>query len=404
VAERSSDSAPGTPAYRYALVVTFVIGIFLPLIDWRWSLDHSPELTENRVLAPAPAWPKNRTEWALLPKALERYWNDAFGFRRTLIRWQAEANYDLGVSSASNVVIGKQPWLFFAGEQSMEQRRGLRPFSEAELENWAQHLEARRAWLASRGAHYLFVVAPDKHTIYPEAVPDRYGPLGRTPLDQLTDYLRAHSRVDVLDLRPTLKVARGAGEVYLHTDTHWNDRGAFAAYSAIVERLRVWYPQLRPRSALSFERHWTEPWNGDLAVMIGGVFDVMTERSEQWQPTSPLAIRELATSDYRPPDAIQFAEFDASGSEMLPRAVIFHDSFLLASDERPVPGRKLPARALPPPPPTFRIRGLLAEQFSHAAFSWQYPFDSQLVEREHPDLVIEEHAERLIRRKPQGSL
>jgi alginate O-acetyltransferase complex protein AlgJ len=393
-----------TRVYRSLLVALFGLGIFLPLLGWCFALDHTPEPTENRTPAPAPSWPTDFAQLKALPPALESYWNDAFGFRRRLLRWNATAQYDLGVSGTAAVVIGERPWLFYAGEESIEQRRGLRRFSDTDLERWARQLEARRAWLSARGSHFLFVVVPEKQTIYPEALPDRYGPLARTPLDQLIDYLAAHSQVDVLDLRAPVRAARADGEVYFHTDSHWNDRGAYAGYAAIVSRLHGWYPRLEPRTAAGFQRVTVKPWNGDLALMLGGPFDLVSETGEQWRPVPASSAQALSPSGYRPPGSTLYDVFENPGHESLPRAVVFHDSFLLASDERGFHGHAYPANALRPEEPSFRLRALLAEQFSRAAFSWQYAFDAALVQRERPDVVIEEHAERLIRQGPVGAV
>jgi hypothetical protein len=56
----------------------------------------------------------------------------------------------------------------------------------------------------------------------------------------------------------------------------------------------------------------------------------------------------------------------------LPRAVMFRDSYA-----------------------TWLIP-LLAENFSHIRSSWQYTFDYEIVEQEHPDVVIQEMVERAL--------
>ncbi|MES1175684.1 MAG: hypothetical protein ABUL62_15290 [Myxococcales bacterium] len=387
--------------YRRVLVASFVLGIFMPLLDWRFDLDPGVELTENRTLASAPAWPKTDAEWKALPNALQSYWNDAFGFRRRLLHWHAVAKLRLGISPTPAVVIG-QHLLFFAGDGAFEQHRGHMPFPAAELSNWGTQLEARRTWLASKGAHFLFVIAPDKQSIYPEDVPARYGPFGHSPADQLVEYLRGKTQVDVLDLRTTLRAARADGPVFPATDTHWNDKGAVAAYVAIVERLRVWYPSMAPRSPASFKRYPMRRWNGDLGLMLPGLFELVAETGEQWQPVPAPAAQELANDGYHPPETSRFSEYAMASRPDLPRAVVFHDSYLLAPDERSF-GQPLPTGALAPPVPKYRPRPLLAEQFSHSAFSWQYQFDPSFVEHEHPDVVIEEYVERQLRHGPQDT-
>lgn len=384
------------------LVAVFALGICSPLLDFRFDLDPGLELSENRPSALAPAWPKSIAEWQALPPALQSYWNDAFGFRRRLLHWNSVIQFAFGVSPTPNVVIGKDGWLFYDGMESFEQHRGARPFSEAGLRNWAEQLEARRQWLASRGAHYLFVIAPDKQTIYSDKVPGRYGPFARTPTDQLVPYLRAHTQVDVLDLRDPLRVARAAGDVFAKTDSHWNDRGEFAAYTAIATRLQAWYPQMAVRPQSSFIRSPMPRWNADLSLMLPGLYGALTDGGEQWQPTPPLAAQPSYIDGLCPPESKRYVLLATPSRPDLPRAVIFHDSYLLAPDERiPLPP---PRGALAPPNAAFRLSVLLGELFSRSAFSWQYEFNLQILEHEHPDVVIQQCVERTLSLGPQGAL
>ena len=39
---------------------------------------------------------------------------------------------------------------------------------------------------------------------------------------------------------------------------------------------------------------------------------------------------------------------------------------------------------------------LLSESFSHILYSWQYTFNREIVERERPDVVIQEMVERTL--------
>jgi hypothetical protein len=389
-----------TRLYARALVILFGVGLCLPLAEWKLAFDSTPELFENRVPAPKPHWPKDLAGWRALPKAIELYWNDAFGFRRRLIRWQATAKYFWGISPTPSAIVGKGPWLFLGGE-SFAQHRGLLPFSDTDLQNWTRHLEARRDWLARRGAHFLVVITPDKESIYPEAVPARYGPMMRTPLDQLEEYLAGHSKIELLDLRTVLRAAKTDGPVFLSTDTHWNDRGTFIGYTAIMERLRAWYPQLTMRGADEFDQMRTGRWNGDLALMFG-LYNVLTERSTQWVPKTPLRSLEIDSTDHAPPGAYRYVEFDTPSNADGPRAVVFHDSYFVTPPERQM--KEPPEGAFKPQTPTFHLRALMAESFSHSAFTWQYDFNPQLVEREHPDVVIQQIVERQLIVGPLGPL
>ncbi|HYQ15969.1 MAG TPA: hypothetical protein VEQ58_09430, partial [Polyangiaceae bacterium] len=184
---------------------------------------------------------------------------------------------------------------------------------------------------------------------------------------------------------------------------HWNDYGAFLGYTGIVRALQDWYPQLAPRPRAAFGTSLTKPWNGDLAMMLGGIFDVTTETSEAWRPLTRVAVTDITSSVPRPSATLRYSAYQGANRQR-PRVVVFHDSYLLAADERLFPGQALPARMHRPPTPTFRPTQLLAEQFSRSVFTWQYGFDAKLVEDEHPDLVIEEHVERQLIWGPLGAV
>ena len=87
----------------------------------------------------------------------------------------------------------------------IEHFEGVNQFAAQDLEDWKALLEHRRDWLALRGIKYIFIVAPDKDSIYPEYLPDWMTKVrSHTKLDQFFDYMHLHSTVEVLDLRPTL--------------------------------------------------------------------------------------------------------------------------------------------------------------------------------------------------------
>jgi len=389
----ASTSLASSTAHRL-VAVGFLIAISLPIARWAFPGDPDPgtQLVENRTPAPLPRWPLSQTDWEALPRGLEAYWSDAFGFRDLLLRGNAIVNASFGISPNPSVILARDGWLFYAGESVIDQWRGTQPLSDSNLAEYSTMLEARRTWLSRRGAHFLFVVAPEKSTVYPELVPARFGPPARTPTDQLLEYLHAHTQVDVLDLRQPVKEARARGDVFLRTDTHWSDRGAFAGYRALMQRLAQWFPTVKARTEADFSQQQSAPFIGDLGLMLGNLDRERSETSEQWVTLAPPPSRITATQS-APPGSQNYAEYESAADR--PRAVVFHDSFFLESEERVPSNRPRPSWA-PLPQATFRPRDLLAEQFSRAVFSWQHGFDVSLIKREHPDVVIEEQVERYL--------
>ncbi|HEV2915708.1 MAG TPA: hypothetical protein VGX92_20675 [Pyrinomonadaceae bacterium] len=353
------------------LIALFIVALCLPVLGMAFRIELSPVQQEKRALAPFPPVALKRHVLGAFPEKFKLYFDDHFGFRNTLIRWQAIAKVKwLGVSSSDKVIVGKDGWLFYASESSLKSYMRTEPFSQEQLAHWQQILEARRAWLAERGIGYLFVIAPDKHTIYPEYMPDNISRHRReSRLDQLIAYLKQHSDIRILDLRPALFEAKTRRRIYYLTDSHWNDSGAFVAYRSIIEELSKSFPQVKPLpdAALEVTRQQT-PGIG-LAAMLG-LEDIIRE-DDLWLRLRPeVSVQIQGTNgDYKP----LFSEQKDSG---LPRLVMFRDSF---------------ASALIP---------FMAPHFSRAVYIWNKGLDPRLIEAERPNVVIHEMVERFLMLDP----
>jgi hypothetical protein len=231
------------------------------------SLDISS--TENRTLAERPT-PADAASWRDFTGQFDDYYQDTFVLRNRLLRLWLRLRLVLGVSPTDKVLIGNDGWLYFTGDQVIEDVEARRPLLPEELEEQRRYLEAKRDWLRSEGIEYLYVIAPNKHSIYPEHLPVSVTASRRaTRADQLVDYLEEHASVEVLDLRSTLRRAKDSGRLFHKTDTHWNTIGAHFAHQAIIERLHHTLP-LSPVPGISEEEvisRLARP--GDLARLTG---------------------------------------------------------------------------------------------------------------------------------------
>lgn len=223
------------------LTITFLAMISVPLVLSILGIGVGTPLDEKRKLA---ANPELRADWTVInefPRQYEAYFNDHFCLRNPLIFCNSYVRvHGLATSVTSSVVRGKQGWLFFNGDQIMDNFRGIIPMADCEMSDWQKYLEGQHAWLKERGITYCFVAAPEKQSIYPEYLQDNIRRAKSiTRLDQLTAYLHEHSYPDeyFLDLRPVLLDAKKQERVFHCTDTHWNDLGAYAAYRAAMVRL-----------------------------------------------------------------------------------------------------------------------------------------------------------------------
>jgi len=365
-------------AHATVRIVAFMAGIWLPLAATFWASGGGRmDATEKRKLAALPKFKLTRERLNAYPSEFNRYFDDNFGMREKLVALHSYLKgIVLGVSPVRDAIIGKDGWLYLGGANIAEYRNA-RPFTEAELRQWRDVLVAKRDWLAQRGVRYLFVVAPDKHTIYPEYMPNRLNKVSsRSCLDQLITYVKANSDFEIVDLRPALNAEKATVRVFHKTDTHWNDRGAFVAYREIMRAASALLPELKPRDEADFRAVEYPDAGLDIANMMG-LRAVMGERLLRLEPkfqpcaqSAAITLRpDLQWPKYEPGHEAYAKE---CGTARL-KAVVFQDSM---------------GTALVP---------YLSEHFRRTAYIWDYPnriVMNAATVSEHPDIVIEERVER----------
>lgn len=354
-----------------SLIIVFLVMIWLPLGRALLCPKTTAHLWEQGQAASFPPLKLNRKYLSVFPARFEEYYSKRFGFRDTLICWHNIIKVRwLKVSSSPNVLVGRNGWLFYNAGKGPNTGG---PFSPEQLARWQQVLEGRRDWLAERGIPYLFVIAPDKQTIYPEYLPRGMSCNPATLRhDQLLEHLRAHSDLAILDLRGPLKEARASERIYYRTDSHWNKRGAYVAYQQIVSALKNRFPQLQPVPRSAFAPTTVDRPGGDLACMLS-LSDQMHEEELALCPLARGSARETGeklpiTEKYRLPH-MQPAAWESPQDNPV-RALVIHDSFGLL------------------------LIPYLAEHFSRSVFLPTDVLDPVIFEREQPDIVIQEMVER----------
>jgi hypothetical protein len=206
---------------EWLTILLFLALAALPTLDMVCHLDRAPAPLENRTPA---TWPRfeSLAEIRSFINGVECYFNDHFGFRNQLVSWNNHWKGRLFAdASTRDALVGRDGWLYFWGSRMLAHWNREEVMSEADLARWQQLLEWKRDWLAARGIRYIFVVPPDKQSIYPEHLPQWMPPSAKpSKTQQLTEYMRTHSSVRVLDLRPSLLEARKLRPCYFSTDSH----------------------------------------------------------------------------------------------------------------------------------------------------------------------------------------
>jgi alginate O-acetyltransferase complex protein AlgJ len=379
VPERALGYLPDRPHPKWfgvALVSLFVTSLLIALIGA--FRERASVADENRLPAELPGASSTLQDWLAFPGRFERYFNDHFGLRTRLLaldHW-AKAVF-FGVSPVPTVLVGKQGWLYFLGEDGKafdRWYRGIGAFTDAEIEALRKEFLHRREYLRRLGIPYIVVVVPEKYSVYPEFLPDWAKPVTpTTALDRIADDLAHHPELHFVDLRTVLRTAKHRERAYYKTDSHWNFVGASVGYRVLMAELERLLPGL---STVPPGRPPYDPaidfYSGDLSRMIGA-----TARFRE-DDIAPLW---KILADTWPHCASRDTAGETPGFEFYVyvcpnppryRALVYRDSM-----------------AIPLIP-------LLSENFVRTTYVSTRTMDPALVERLKPDVVIEELVERTL--------
>jgi len=197
-----------------------------------------------------------------------------------LIGWSNQVLINqLQLSRVNDVVIGKNGWLFVDMNGSLDDYRGVLRYTDQELAAFNAALEGRKNWLSKQNVPLLLVIVPNKESIYPEFLPADIKKANESSrLDQLINYLKLNSNVDLLDLRKLLMHEKEHYPLYYRTDSHWNSYGAYFGYSEIMKKVKFYFPGIEAYPIADYEEKVdTLPKAGDLAGLIM-MEDSYTER------------------------------------------------------------------------------------------------------------------------------
>ena len=179
----------------------------------------------NEILAPAP-----RFGPTMLNEASD-YVADRFALRQQCISlWSWLNEKLLHTSAVEKVILGDAGFLYYF--DTLNDYTGV-SLSDEELERIARRLAALQQELEAEGKSFVFTIAPNKNSLYPEFMPK--------------SIVNRHENSSAVRLEPYLKQL-GVNYVnlfdllssellYYRTDTHWTAQGAALGADAILAAL-----------------------------------------------------------------------------------------------------------------------------------------------------------------------
>ncbi len=285
-------------------------------------------------------------------KEFENYFSENFAFRQQLVTADGRLKSALMHTSADDdVIVGKEGWLYYSETVSDFQR--INTLSSREINAIANNLRIIDKNCENRGADFIFFSAPNKNSLYPENMPYNYIQTdNNSNLENLTEILSSDDFY--IDMKSELEALNSPTALYHKTDTHWNNFGAYAAHTMLMNKLG--------KSSCSAGSNWYTANDrlGDLAAML-----YPSEKAKDMQLYNDYEFEYKYTSRFRGLDDISITTENKNSQGNL---MMFRDSFGEA------------------------ILPYMAEQFNSAEFSRAMPYNLKKVKDK--DTVIIEIVER----------
>lgn len=219
----------------WGFVIIFFIICIIPSAG---MLFYHSELAENRALSEKPVFWTEDGQWNQnFFEELQTYVSEHFAFRGELVEADSLIKYKLlHTPNDDQVVIGKEGWLFFG--QTLTDYAGV-TLSDEEIDKIADTLAKVTRYVEHMGKQPLFVIVPNKNSIYPEYMPARFGSRADRRNLTLLQERMADQEIPFVDAYHLLIAHKNTDELYLHEDTHWNHTGARLVLNEIYAKFGI---------------------------------------------------------------------------------------------------------------------------------------------------------------------
>jgi len=351
---------------RYCFIIFFIGVLITPVVTTVSGITFNASIDENRKKAARPVFNQNSVEFI---RKYYKYFKDNFTGRDYIISLYNDVKYNLLNESTvpDRVFIGKDNFLFYSNKNDgdpVSDYQGLIKLDSKQLEIIALKLENLQKWLNDNKIMFYFVVAPNKHTVYHDRMPDNIKKGESTSADQVIYYLLSRN-IPVIDLRGILLEARKNTDynLYYKTDTHWNNLGAFIAFQHITQILHKDFKNISSFELDMKKIKKLENRNGgDLYRMLGIKNYPFFEMIMFTYPKNYIVTKNDTTGI-----------ITKGVGEGLPVAVIYRDSFSTA------------------------LWPLMSNNFNKASYISSYKIDKDLIKKEMPEIVIFQIVERNVK-------
>lgn len=353
------------------LVLTgfFLSFIFSTLILHIFNSSNIILISEKRCTNQSPEFKKGITEEFI--RDLNSYISDQIPGRKNIIRMNNLIQYLTFGQLYNNPIFhfGEDGWIFYVGGAAKENFENRKPLTQVELKKIKTVLEEREEWLKSRGIKFYMVFPPMSQTIYKEYIGPRMKQYYKqTKSEQLFEYLKNNSNLNIIDVySPLMKIKNNNGlkQPYYKNNCHWNFIGGYAAYCSIIDYIKKDFPNIgEPLNEKDFSWELTDKYRPDLLQLMD--VDVFYKFQQYIPKYKYNIITDTVYPFYPGLDSPAPPACVNTNRKSNPTMFMYGDSYAASIIE------------------------FLFRNFSKTYFIWTPLFHPDIIEKEKPDMVIQE--------------
>lgn len=142
---------------------------------------------------------------------------------------------------------GKDDWLFLGNdfENTVAKRRLAVIPTEKDIIQVEKQFSMLAETASESNTKVALLIGSNKSSVYTEFLPDKLIPSEKRYSTFFTDRLKAIPNLIVQDPTDILRQSKlSEGLLYYRTDTHWNAKGAYVSYSALMKQLGLNLPKI----------------------------------------------------------------------------------------------------------------------------------------------------------------
>lgn len=241
-------------AYVACVMIFCTIPVYSMLLV---QIDNDPA-NEKRELSSFPELKVEGDLNLLYFQGVDNYLNDHFNFRTRMIQWNTQIWESMcGISSVEQVIMGKDGWLYF--DKTLDDYQNIDSLDSVDIKRIAKIIELIEEYTIQRGCEFTFTIAPNKNSLYPEYMPRNYISLdAQSNAQQLHSYLNKVNYLNLFEI-----FGQEEEDLYFKKDTHWNNKGAYLAYLAMLDSWSI-----EDTGFVVEDIQVRDDYEGDLAAML----------------------------------------------------------------------------------------------------------------------------------------